>query len=370
MGRYVLFILFIISVSSCQERYDFVIVNKTEGVVIEAFISDKSFNSTLSYPSDGRYFTVKLSKLSDVTNEKNESISGARVFIIDGDGNEIRYTENHETEEYVLLDKDFAAEPGQSYKLLVNLHSGEVFSSDWAQLPTSSTEVGEVTFIETSRDEYVWVDTDVKEFRSFEGIDVSVKVPKNTSGDMLFYKWDYDPYWVFVASMLDRDHPNKTCWVSSPYYLEHFNMQKDIIGDYSKKMFFVRTIGNSKIYEYFSVLIIQTVLSEEYYNFWKDFNVQSQNGGLFDQPPFNLPTNYSTENSEKSVNGFFGVVNENAKRWVFDKAELSYPVYNDLLEICILESELPGPPMGPTPCDNCTYAEGDSENKPPNWWGK
>ena len=42
-----------------MEPYEFVIANNEPSLVIEAFVSDKSFKETVDYPSDGRYFAVK-----------------------------------------------------------------------------------------------------------------------------------------------------------------------------------------------------------------------------------------------------------------------------------------------------------------------
>ena len=83
MIKYIYILLLFISFTSCVERYEFVVINNTEGIVIESFISNKSFNNTLEYPSDGRYFSVKISKTSDVKNVKVEKLSGAKVSLID-----------------------------------------------------------------------------------------------------------------------------------------------------------------------------------------------------------------------------------------------------------------------------------------------
>ena len=81
------FISFIL-IASCIEPYEFRIVDNNPTVVIEASISDKSFTDTKAYPSDGRYFTVKLSKTSDVINVRPEMITGASVTLISDQGNE------------------------------------------------------------------------------------------------------------------------------------------------------------------------------------------------------------------------------------------------------------------------------------------
>ncbi len=73
LGNFLLFLI----IFGCVEPYSFVIHNETKTLVVEGYISDKSFNETLLYPSDGRYFTVRLSYSGDVTNGRPVMIPGA-----------------------------------------------------------------------------------------------------------------------------------------------------------------------------------------------------------------------------------------------------------------------------------------------------
>ena len=68
MLKRVLKFLLVVAAAGCVEPYEFVIKNNDPSLVIEAFVSDKSFNETIDYPSDGRYFAVKLTTTTDVTN--------------------------------------------------------------------------------------------------------------------------------------------------------------------------------------------------------------------------------------------------------------------------------------------------------------
>src|SRR5687767_14574748 len=88
------YFIFFLLVSSCVEPYSFVIDDELPTVVIEGFISDKSFRETLLYPSDGRYFSVKLTYTTDVTNVRPEPIHRATVLIVSDLGNEWHYSES------------------------------------------------------------------------------------------------------------------------------------------------------------------------------------------------------------------------------------------------------------------------------------
>ena len=94
----------------------------------------------------------------------------------------------------------------------------------------------------------------------------------------------------------------------------------------------METARNPKVYAKYSALIVQHAMTEDYYSFWKEMQEQNEGGAIFDKPPFNLHTNFHSLSGDKKVSGYFGVVQEQAKRWYFDISELSYHVENTLRE--------------------------------------
>ena len=56
---------------------------------------------------------------------------------------------------------------------------------------------------------------------------------------------------------------------------------------------------NERILEEFSLLINQYSMTEEYYYFWKEMQQLNQDGGIFDSPPYNLKTNFSSVDGNK-----------------------------------------------------------------------
>ncbi|MCK5788215.1 MAG: DUF4249 domain-containing protein [Chlamydiia bacterium] len=363
MNIYRLFILLLtFSLYSCVEKYDINIVNKVDGVVIEATISNISYNKTLKYPSDGRLFQVKLKSLSDVNNVSDKVISNAIVTLIDDRGNRINYTESPPGT-YSIYNHDFAAEFGVKYKLNVQVPTGEEFESSWETLPEKETKMGEISVEETSMPRYVWGANNEKRVEYFDGINLNVKL-NNNSKEYKNYRWTYDLLWVFISPRPKNSSPVKTCWMTDKHYLKQQTIEKSKTNS-SKKLFFIETIGNYRMYTYFSVLIHQQILSEGFYNFNKDLNKQSNRSGIFATPPFNLQTNYKCINGDKSVYGYFGVITEDATRWVFNKDDLSYPIINDIAETC---GPVQSPPTGPTSCDSCMEQLGGPSTSPPLWW--
>ena len=84
--------LFILILSGCIEPYEFRIENKAPTLVVEGFISNVSYNETLQYPSDGRFFTVKLRLTSDVINVSDEVVEHASVTLVSDAGEEWEYS--------------------------------------------------------------------------------------------------------------------------------------------------------------------------------------------------------------------------------------------------------------------------------------
>ena len=365
---YLLLLVFICALSAgCVEKYDFNVQNEQTGIVIESYISNHSYQDTRQYPSDGRYFEVRLATLSDVTNTLDEAISDAVVTLQSSTGNAWSYselTDNPGT--YRLRDESFSARSGRTYQLNVTLPTGEQITSSWEQMPSGSTNLGEISSYEKTKEKFVYFKPDERRLEIQPGLQLQVLVPENDTEAPKYYRWSYEPLWIFEAPNVLDNHPNKRCWVRSDYYLNSYTLQIDQIGEYTQDLFFIRTKANNRMFHYFSALVTQTEISERYYYFWKDLDAQSKKGGLFDQPPFSLPTNFTSTNSDLIINGFFGVVTENATRWTFDKFKLSYDLEDISFNICNGGST--GVEPGPECFDCRRYPYSGSVNYPPDWW--
>ena len=358
----------VLTVFSCSERFDFNVENPGLGLVVEASISDKSFVESFAFPSDGRYFKVKLSLTSDVDNVRNAKVTQAKVTLISNSGEEWIYDEDPmDFGTYYLKDEFFGAEPNVAYKLMVDFARGEHFESSWEQMPSIDNMLGDFNIVETFEEQYTF---EIDEFviKNYRGVDVMLDVPEASVPSERFVRWSFEPMWVHRASLAALDFEGRFCWITNDKYLKEFVLQKDKGLPYEKKMFFLRTVRNEYVYEYFSALVHQEVMSEGYFQFWTDLEAQKNKGGLFDQPPFGLMTNWTTDEPNWTVYGYFGVVSENAKRWEMTLTDLSYAVVNPLLEICEEISEV-DPETGPDQCMDCrNYNQGKSTNVPPTWW--
>ena len=90
-------------VFSCIEPYTFVVPDNSPTLVVEGYISDKSFNDTRDYPSDGRYFSVRLTYTTDVTNVLPEPKTDAMVMLISDSDEEWAYQHSDEQRDFITL---------------------------------------------------------------------------------------------------------------------------------------------------------------------------------------------------------------------------------------------------------------------------
>jgi hypothetical protein len=356
------FCLFLI-VAGCVERYEFVVRDPSPTLVVEGHISDKSFNETLAYPSDGRHFTVKLTLTGDVTNQRPTPVKGASVQLLASDSLVFPYTPQA-AGVYVLLDNSFKALPGVKYRLRITLEDESIYESDWEAMPAVDVPaMAEITFSEGEKQMYVmeaneWV------VRTKRIVSTQVFLPENNTGETIHYRWTYSPTWIYIAPLSSVSDPGHKCWATDPHYLNTYAVQSDQAGGYIKDLFSGETVRNARFFEKFSALITQHTMTEAYFNFWKETKEQNEGSSLSDTPPYNLKTNIVRVDGEERVSGYFGVVREQARRWYFNRKDLSYHVENTLKADCEAGTDPPAPE-----CFNCLqYSFGKTTNIQPVWW--
>lgn len=366
MNRSFAVIILLLLTADCVEPYNFRIENNQPTLVIEAHISNVSFLETKDYPSDGRYFSVKLSYTSDVINIRNEPATSAIVTLFDDQDRSWYYSESPiETGHYFLFDDNFKADLSRKYKLQIQLADGKIYESDFEGFNKNrSPKIGTIDFEEVTKQTYK-IQAGETVIRPIDGINVSISLNKIEQKESIYYRWTFEPTWIFTAPLGQPSNPlTYRCWITNKFYLKNYSLEEDNTGGYKKELFFMETSLNDRIYDDMSILITQYAMTEEYFNFWEEMFAQSQKGGLFDPPAFNLKTNFRCLNSDAKVSGYFGVVEEQATRWYFNKDDLSYFI-DDIVKInCLVEFQ----DMGPE-CFSCLgYPFGESTNVKPAWW--
>ncbi len=353
-------------VGSCIEPIEFDTSSEPARLVVEGFISDVPANNRVVFQPESRFFKVKLSLSSPVSNLRDQTINDAFVSIVDDTGDSFDYTPMGEGE-YELVNDEFSALQGRSYHLRVVLPDGRTFESVPEMLHPSQAG-GLVKYRVDNR----FVISDLNNTtEELKGITVSTGVPVNVNNEPYYYYWEITPSWVFKAALLPDNHPFKTCWVTNKYFFKDIVLQKDRNGQggYDKDLFFVEVPNNPRIQFDFTVLIKQFSLTKRAFEFREDLRKQNESvGSIFDPPPFSIRGNlFNVNDPDDRVLGYFSVVGESSQRWFTNHDELPYR-FDDSMPC----NPPPGVPNIPTPdCLNCfEYGGGSSfiTNEEPNWW--
>ena len=354
-------------VTGCIEPYYFDIESSSDPLVIESYISDVSFNKSLLYPSDGKYFITKLKYGQNLFN-KGQNVTGAKVEVLSGNGNSWMYTEVSPGE-YWLLDKDFHAVIETKYKTKITLSNNEIYESEWEMLHVDHQKMGDISFIETEMYKIQFKNGGGdKSLGKVNGIELTVEIPVNLSSKKKYYKWQYEQTWIYLAGRLSNDNPFYKCWVRGNSILSPYTIAEDNVGGYNKSLVFINVDTNERTFKDLSVLVKQFIISKDYYNFLKELEEQGHANNIFTGPPYNLKTNYYSLNNNKPVFGYFSVRHEEAKRFYFSVADLSYYVDSNI-GIANCRSAI-GPYPPDDPCDNClNYIYGGEPTIiKPYWW--
>lgn len=350
----------------CVEPFQFDVSDEPQGIVVDGYISDLSYNDLLSYPQDSRYFELNLKYVSTVKNVRDEKILGARVELTADDGEVWDYAEIGEGA-YGLFYEDFKVEPGRQYSLTITLPNGTVINSDMESLPESN-DMGGLSISEKTKQVYenTGGETQIEEIR---GIDVVIETLANDLSVNAYYKWDYLTTWLYNAEKADDGSPVKYCWNTTEFYFPDYTLLEDKNGNARTELFFLETF-NADLNEGFSVLVRQSALSRDHFTFWSDIKSQENQGDLFAPPPYNTTSNLFVGDAEVSVYGFFGVISEKFTRWYYDPGLLSYKPVSP--EACPEPSPDVPPPRFPASCFNCLEKgyEGFATNAKPWWWNK
>lgn len=218
-------------VFSCIEPYTFVVLDNTPALVVEGYISDKSFDDTRAYPSDGRFFTIRLTSTTDVTNVSPEPVTDANVILLsDADEEWVYQHSGNQPGVYILNDSAFKAVPGVQYRIRI-ITEDEDYESSWQSMPDVQVPpIGTVAFRETESQKYL-VEAGKNVLRTVKEVESYIAVKPNTTARSIYYHWRFTPMWVYIAPLSpSASRPGHTCWATSKDYLKTFALQVDIAG--------------------------------------------------------------------------------------------------------------------------------------------
>ncbi|MEQ9424625.1 MAG: DUF4249 domain-containing protein [Cyclobacteriaceae bacterium] len=290
-------ILLLLWAAACVDPFELESVGDTNFLVVEGFLSDRA-----------KRHKIKLSRSGDLTADQFTLESGAQVYVEDGSGARINYSETnpgiYETEAFA------SGVVGRTYNLIVILSNGSSYVSDPVTLRSTPpmTEIKADFLLATQNDD---IDRNIFRFT------VDTEDPDNLTR---FYRWEWEEtyeiqtplvsrfVWIEGPIINDRLNPTNRCWASDTsnniIIKSTEGLERDIIQNQTIHTF--RSFTEAMRVRY-SILIRQMSLSEESFRYWnqlKSFNETP--GGLFDIQPASVVGNIrSVDNQDEVVLGYF-----------------------------------------------------------------
>lgn len=295
---------------SCQEPYEPVIVtNGLDILVVEGYL-DAGDNVTTIVLSKLRSYNEWFSKTEEeaIVMVEGEDGSFQPLFSAGGAG---RYVGKLELE------------PGKKYRLNIHTKNNKVYQSDYIPVVVTP-EIDDISW-------------EIKN----EGVQIYANThdPENK---VKYYRWVYEETWEFttpysssimfnpeymamVLRTSEFQFPS-SCWKSN------FS-RKVIIGTSARlKEDVIRRAPlvflskeEDKLSTKYSILVKQTALTKEAFEFWENLQKSSENmGSIFDPQPSQLPSNiYCISDPEEPVIGYLSASTVSTKRIFIRASEVS-----------------------------------------------
>jgi len=295
-------------VISCLEPYDPPSVkDNPEFIVVDAFVdvSNGSAKVKLSH-------TVPLNSTSEPEPE-----DGATVLLQDESGNDFvlpNYLQGLYETTSINLD------PGKKYRLYIRTTANKEYQSDFVPVKTSP-EIDSITY---------HVD-------GFNVLNIHVN-SHDVSRSTRFYKWQYvetfeyqshypSNYVVKDGTVQPRtlEEDIHTCWKTNQSTEILINSTQKVVEDIVSNFTLLKIERTElRITRKYSILVRQTGLTEDAYNYWLNVQKTTESlGGLFDPMPSQVTGNiHSLSDPDEQVIGYFSAGAVTEKRIFIDQDDL------------------------------------------------
>ncbi len=260
MKRIIFFVTVIIFFeSACTEKID-IDLNSGENnrLVVEGGITDQA-----------KIHTIKLTRSTDYfVNETAPIVTGAKVSVTDGE-NTIEFTDDNGDGIYTSP-AEAAGEPDKKYTLNIELEDGETYTAE-SYMTTSKP-------MDSLRYEYSEEMVPGEGGPKFKYIYTIYLYTKESPilGD--YYMWD-----LFIDNELDSDTLNEKLFVSD----------ENVNGSYIWELGIFKLKEKDITNEITNIKVRMMSISKEQYEHHSAMRLETGQGGMFDGPPANVPTNIS-----------------------------------------------------------------------------
>ncbi len=317
MIRKLIYIILIVSaVIACEEVYTPKLDDVDDFLVVEAvLVSNHTQNEIYLYKTIG--FNKEI--------EEYPRVSGAAVFLVDNNSNQIRCTETNKGT--YLLDYEF--DPNKAYSLYIE-YDGEVYQSEMQTVP--ATPVFDSIYVGyTTRVSVQGASNSSDNIIEEDGIQIYVDI--ENKGDLTYYRFSSRKV-IQYLNFYDTVFPPIPFPVTMPIYLwrsiyptgvfdiagpPSYSTVKDITKhplEFFEKDYF-KYIPDTVLFAGYIYIMYQYGLNEDTYNYYSDLNSQlDSEGKIFDPVYVQAEGNIScVSDPEKVVLGNFEISSMVEKRY-------------------------------------------------------
>lgn len=300
-------------------------------------------------------YRVELTRTSNYTAANSRKESGARVSVLDSEGNEFMFTENKEGI-YQSCPAEFTAAIGGEYVLRIVTVDDKIYESSVETImPT-----GEIDFLYHERfTRYKQINGRA---RPENGLKIFCNFKDNPTKD--FFRLDWEGTYQFRASPLEASY--KQCW-NTEYSKFDINLYSDQYSNNSvNKDYEVTFLAKGfRFKEGYSFKLKLKSMSQGAYDFWRLIKQQSESdGSIFAALPSQINSNIKCiTNPEEKALGYFIVSAVATKRIRIRPSALGGSPIEAALGCAQFK------PTDPVQeyCYDCTKFENSVDEKPSFW---
>jgi hypothetical protein len=249
---------------------------------------------------------ITILKTKTINSKVNETVSGAKVSIIDDKGNTVPLAEDSVGKYHTP--ETFAGQIGAKYKLNIELQEGKQYESDYVEL----LDVPDISELEAEKITKPATGTSLES----GGYQFYISTKPGTS-EQKYYKWDVFEDWEYRLPFVISAYwdgtvlyqidplPNK-CYMHTQFNDIYISTTKNFQTNYITHYPLNFTPGSSKFVWKYGIYVRQYALSEFSYNFWYSAMENNQPDPLYSKQPYQLIGNIKCiSNPDETVFGIF-----------------------------------------------------------------
>jgi len=268
------------------------------------------------------YQYVKISQSSSLSTPNFLAIENCVVKVLDNNSNEFQYEETQAGNYRVWMTSN-ELKTGTLYQLQITTPQGDHLVSNYEEMQ----KTGSIDSIYYKRKDIA--KSDSLGSKNLQGIQFYVDMHGDEQSSE-YYKYDLTETWEYhvdqpiiwyyngyIHHIVPPDYSKIVCWrtlqIGDIFIFSTNNLSKN---EYLKGSLSYVDNQTQRLKYIYSLLIRQTSLSKEAYNYWKKLK-QNRNlsGGLYSKQPVNIKGNIYNENKpDQQVLGYFGVSAVHTKR--------------------------------------------------------